>query len=65
MSSTEMLERKISELEEEIGRKRDAVRDFVFSMIEEKYGISKLTNEKKRKAVLDVFSDVYANWHRL
>jgi len=59
------LENKINILEDELYHKRDRIRDFVFKLIEEKYGISKLANEKKRKAVLEVFSEVYANWDRL
>ena len=59
------LERKIGELEDELYRKRDAMRDFVFAEVTEKYGVSKLANEKKRKAVLDVFSSLYAQWDKL
>lgn len=59
-----ILEEKIGRLEDELHRKRDGMRDFLFKYLTDTYGLSKLTNEKKRKAILDAFYEVYANWDK-
>lgn len=70
----QMLEEQVGLLEDEIARKRDNMREFVFQWMVKKYGKEGLErpapsnpteDDLRREAILDVFSDLYASWHLL